>query len=254
MKNKTKPLTLSEISEATDKRVALITREFINGFEFIKNYPRSVTFFGSARIKSGEHYYEKARILAEKIVKELHYSITTGGGPGIMEAANKGAFEAGGNSLGLTINLPNEQIANKYLTDKEDFHYFFSRKVCLSFSAEAYIFLPGGFGTLNEFLEILTLIQTSKIPRAPIILVGEKHWRPLEEFFRDILLKEKMIEEKDLHLYTITDNEDQILKIIKSAPIRLGLKYDENSEKSLKNNNSQKNHEPLSNLFRKIWK
>ena len=254
MKNKTKPLTLSEISEATDKRVALITREFINGFEFIKNYPRSVTFFGSARIKSGEHYYEKARILAEKIVKELHYSITTGGGPGIMEAANKGAFEAGGNSLGLTINLPNEQIANKYLTDKEDFHYFFSRKVCLSFSAEAYIFLPGGFGTLNEFLEILTLVQTNKISKAPMILVGKSFWTPLEHFFKEVLLKEGKIEEKDLSLYAITDNEDEILKIIKSAPIRLGLKYDENSEKPSKNNSVSNNHEPLSNLFRKIWK
>lgn len=250
--DKTKPLTLSEISEATDKRVALITREFINGFEFIKNYPRSVTFFGSARIKQGGHYYEKAKVLASKIVQELHYSVITGGGPGIMEAANKGAFEAGGNSLGLTIDLPHEQLDNKYLTDKEDFHYFFSRKVCLSFSAEAYIFFPGGFGTLDEFLEILTLVQTNKIPKAPIILIGENHWKPLEEFFRNILLKEKMIEEKDLSLYTITDDENKILEIIKSAPIRLGLKYNENSEKSLKNN-SQKNHEPLSNLFRKMW-
>lgn len=252
--NKTKPLTLSEISEATNKRVALITREFINGFEFIKNYPRSVTFFGSARAKESDPNYEKAKKLAGRIVEELHYSVVTGGGPGIMEAVNKGAFEAGGNSLGLTIDLPNEQIANKYLTDKEDFHYFFSRKVCLSFSAEAYVFFPGGFGTLDEFLEILTLIQTSKIPKAPIILVGKTHWKPLEDFFRNILLKEKMIEEKDLSLYTITDDESQILKIIKSAPIRLGLKYDENSEKSLKNKDYQKNHEPLSNLFRKIWR
>lgn len=249
IENKTKPLTLSEISEATDKRVTLITREFINGFEFIKNYPRSVTFFGSARIKPGEHYYEKAKVLASKIVQELHYSVITGGGPGIMEAANRGAYEAGGNSLGLTIDLPHEQMTNKYLTDKEDFHYFFSRKVCLSFSAEAYVFFPGGFGTLDEFLEILTLVQTNKIPKAPMILVGESFWTPLEHFFRTVLLENGKIEEKDLSLYNITDNEDKILEIIKSAPIRLGLKYDENSEKSLKNKDSQKNHEPLSNLF-----
>ena len=251
--NNNNPLTLSEISESAEKRVALISKEFINGFEFIKNYPRSVTFFGSARTKRGEYYYDKAEKLAERIVKELHYSVTTGGGPGIMEAVNKGAFGAGGNSLGLTIELPREQSVNQYLTDKEDFHYFFSRKVCLSFSAEAYVFFPGGFGTLDEFLEILTLIQTNKIPKAPIVLVGENHWKPLEEFFKEVLLKNEMISESDLSLYTITDNEEEILKIIKTAPIRLGLKYDENSEKPAKNNSSQNHHEPLSALFRKFF-
>jgi hypothetical protein len=240
------------MSEASKKRVALIAKEFTGGFEFVKNYPRSVTFFGSARTKSGESYYEKARALAGRIVQELHYSVITGGGPGVMEGANKGAYEAGGNSLGLTIELPREQMTNSYLTDREDFHYFFSRKVCLSFSAEAYIFFPGGFGTLDEFLEILTLVQTNKIPKAPIMLVGSFFWDPLEQFFKEIILKNNMIEEKDLSLYTITDNEDEILKIIKEAPIRLGLKYDEDSEKSVKNNSSPNGHEPLSGLFKKI--
>jgi len=252
MDNKTKPITLLEISEASKKRVALIAKEFSSGFEFVRNYPRSVTFFGSSRTESDDPYYEKAKGLAGRIVKELHYSVTTGGGPGIMEAANKGAYEAGGNSLGLTIELPLEQMANSYLTDREDFHYFFSRKVCLSFSAEAYIFFPGGFGTLDEFLEILTLIQTNKIPKAPIILVGEFYWNPLQQFFKEIVLKNNMINDKDLSLYIITDNEDEILKIIKEAPIRLGLKYDENSEKSVKNNSSLNGHEPLSGLFKKI--
>lgn len=251
MNNINKPITLLEISEAAKKRVALIAREFTNGFEFVKNYPRSVTFFGSARTGDGEHYYEKARELAGRIVKELHYSVTTGGGPGIMGAANKGAYEAGGNSLGLTIDLPQEQMTNRYLTDREDFHYFFSRKVCLSFSAEAYIFFPGGFGTLDEFLEILTLVQTNKIPKAPIILVGISFWTPLEQFFKEILLENKMIDGKDISLYTITDDEEEILKIIKEAPIRIGLKYDDNSEKALKNGN--KNHEPLSGLLKKIF-
>ena len=245
-----KPLTLLEISEAAKKRVALISKEFTSGFDFVKNYPRSVTFFGSTRTKENEYYYEKARTLAGKIVKELHYSVTTGGGPGIMEAANRGAYEAGGNSLGLTIDLPHEQLTNKYLTDREDFHYFFSRKVCLSFSAEAYIFFPGGFGTLDEFLEILTLVQTNKIPKAPIILVGAQFWNPAEQFFREVLIKDKMITEEDLSLYTITDDEDEILKIIKSAPVRIGLKYDEDSEKAIKNNSSQNGHEPLSGLSR----
>lgn len=248
-----KPLTLLEISEAAKKRVALISKEFTSGFDFVKNYPRSVTFFGSARTEENEHYYEKARTLAGKIVKELHYSVTTGGGPGIMEAANRGAYEAGGNSLGLTIDLPREQLTNKYLTDREDFHYFFSRKVCLSFSAEAYVFFPGGFGTLDEFLEILTLVQTNKIPKAPIILVGAQFWNPAEQFFREVLIKDKMITEEDLSLYTITDNEDEILKIIKSAPIRIGLEYDEDSEKAIKNNSSKNGHEPLSGLSKEVF-
>jgi uncharacterized protein (TIGR00730 family) len=253
MDQNNKPITLYEISEALQKRVTFIAKEFTNGFEFIKNYPKSVTFFGSARTKPGEPYFEKAKSLAGRIVQELHYSVTTGGGPGIMEAANKGAFEAGGNSLGLTIDLPHEQSTNKYLTDSEDFHYFFSRKVCLSFSAEAYIFFPGGFGTLDEFLEILTLVQTGKIPKAPIILVGVSFWNPLQNFFKEVLIVNKTIEEEDMSLYTITDNEDEILKIIKEAPVRMGLKYDESSElKSITNNSSRNGHEPLSGLFKKI--
>lgn len=248
-----KPVTLLEMSEAAQKRVTFISQEFTAGFEFIKNYPRSVTFFGSARSKEDEHFYKKARALASQIVKELHYSVITGGGPGIMEAANRGAFEAGGNSLGLTISLPHEQMTNQYLTDQEDFHYFFSRKVCLSFSAEAYIFFPGGFGTLDEFLEILTLVQTGKIPKAPMILVGVTFWSALEKFFKEVLIENKTIAEEDISLYTITDDEDEILKIIKQAPIRMGLKYDENLEKEKYDGTPKNGHEPLSGLFKKIW-
>ena len=250
---KIEPLTLKQMSEAINKRIPLIFEEFSNGFEFIKNYPLSVTFFGSARMDENDPYYIKARGLAKRIVEELRYSVLTGGGPGIMEAANRGAYEAGGNSIGLTIDLPKEQKDNEYLTDKIGFHYFFSRKVCLSFSAEAYIFFPGGFGTLDEFLEILTLIQTNKIPLAPIILVGTEHWKPLEEFFRNVLLKEKKINSEDLSLYTITDNEDEILKMIKAAPIRIGLDYNKNSEKPTRNNSSSNGHGPISGLLKKIF-
>jgi len=252
MQDKNKPITLLEISEASKKRVALISKEFTNGFEFVKNYPRSVTFFGSARMNEDEHYYKKARALSSRIVKELHYSVMTGGGPGIMEAANRGAFEASGNSLGLTIDLPHEQLDNQYLTDKVDFHYFFSRKVCLSFSAEAYVYFPGGFGTLDEFLEILTLIQTNKIPKAPIILVGTEFWNAVENLFRETLIKNKTIYEEDLSLYTITDDEDQIMEIIKAAPIRLGLKFNENADKPSNNQKPQNGHNPLGSLFKKI--
>jgi uncharacterized protein (TIGR00730 family) len=248
-----KPLTLLEMSEAVDKRVSLIAQEFRSGFEFVKNYPRSVTFFGSARTKETDEFYKKARGLAARIVNELHYSVMTGGGPGIMEAANRGAFEAGGNSLGLTIELPREQATNQYLTDSEDFHYFFSRKVCLSFSAEAYIFFPGGFGTLDEFLEILTLIQTGKIPKAPMILIGASFWNPLEKFFKEVLVENKSIEEKDISLYTITDDENEILQIIKSAPVRFGVRYDENSEKPALNNATKNHAEPLGSFFKKFF-
>ena len=246
-----KPLTLSEISEAAKKRVALISSEFTNGFEFIKNYPRSVTFFGSARTKEEEPYYEKARALAKRIVEDLRYAVITGGGPGIMEAANRGAYEAGGNSIGLTIELPLEQETNKYLTDKIGFHYFFSRKVCLAFSAEAYIFFPGGFGTLDEFVEIVTLIQTNKIPKAPIILYGNAHWNEFELFVKNTLIREKFIDEADTLLYVITEDHDKILEIIKSAPIRLGEAYDERANEVLATNNHNGNHGPLSELLAK---
>ena len=246
------PLTLNEITEALQKRVNFISEEFKNGFEFVKNYPRSVTFFGSARTKEDELYYQKARSLAGRIVSELHYSVMTGGGPGIMEAANRGDFEAGGNSLGLTIELPQEQKDNPYLTDKEDFHYFFSRKVCLSFSAEAYIFFPGGFGTLDEFIEILTLVQTNKIPKAPIILIGDFFWQPLENFFKEVLVKAKTIAPEDTLLYTITEDEDQILDIIKKAPVRLGLRYNKNLENKKRKSSTHRAHNPLDSLFKKI--
>ncbi len=248
---KNAPLTLTEISESAKKRVALISKEFTDGFEFIKNYPRSVTFFGSARTKEGDFYYEKARALAQKIVEELHYSVVTGGGPGIMKAASRGAYEAGGNSVGLTIELPHEQVTSEYLTHKMGFHYFFSRKVCLSFSAEAYVFFPGGFGTLDEFSEILTLIQTKKIPKAPMILVGESFWRPLEEFFKNQMTKTGMIDQTDTSLYEITDDEEQILKIIKNAPVRLGLKYDEKAGEPANQNGHEKVEGPLTSLSKK---
>ncbi len=252
MKNRNdKPLTLLEISEAAKKRVALITNEFTNGFEFIKNYPRSVTLFGSARIKESDHYYQKAKNLAHKIVSELHYSVITGGGGGIMEAANRGAYEAGGNSIGLTIELPHEQQTNEYITDKIGFHYFFSRKVCLAFSAEAFIFFPGGFGTIDEFTEIFTLMQTNKIPQAPIILFGEEYWEKLDHVFREIMMSRGLVDEKELSYYTITDNLEQIIEIIRNAPVRFGVAYNEESVKELSQNNSDDNLRPLSELAKK---
>jgi uncharacterized protein (TIGR00730 family) len=220
------PLTRKEIHESSVQRMTLITKEFKDGFDFIKNYPRSVTFFGSARSVPGDLYYEKASSLGARVAKDLGYSVFTGGGPGIMEAVNQGVFEAGGQSFGLTIELPAEQQANKYLTKSLDFYYFFSRKVCMTFSAEAFIFFPGGLGTLNEFFEILTLVQTGKIEKLPIILVGAEFWNNLDNFFKEEILSRKLIDATDTLLYTITDDEDEIIDIIRKAPVHDYIKFE----------------------------
>ena len=182
------PLTRSELHNATQERVYEISREFTQGFKFLENYPRSVTFFGSARFPENHPDYIKARSVASRIVKELKYSVVTGGGPGIMEAANRGAKEAGGNSVGLTIRLPKEQVMNKYMTSHVDFYYFFSRKVCLNYSAEAFLFFPGGYGTLDEFFEVVTLLQTKKVPIVPVILVGSNYWNNVKIFLTETLI------------------------------------------------------------------
>ena len=214
------PLTLSQINEQIENRVEHISDEFTQGFDFLKTCEKSVTFFGSARAKEGDKDYEEARILAGRISKELGHAIVTGGGPGIMEAANRGAYEANGKSIGLTIYLPMEQVTNPYLSAHLGFHYFFVRKVCLTYAAEAYVYCPGGFGTMDEFFEILTLVQTNKIEKVPIILFGSDYWKPLEGFIKEELLKNKRVDKSDLNLYTITDDKDKILEIIKNAPIR----------------------------------
>lgn len=221
----TQPLTRQELHDTAIERVSLIAKEFTDGFNFLRRYPKSVTIFGGSHFKEKDPEYEQARSLGDRIATDLNYSVVTGGGPGIMEAANRGAFEAGGQSLGLTIELAHHQIQNDYLTENLNFYYFFSRKVCLSFSAEAYIFFPGGFGTLDEFFEIVTLIQTKKIEEIPIILVGSDFWRPLDELMKKELLSRKTIDREDLRLYKITDDEDEIIQIIRDAPVRNGIKF-----------------------------
>jgi uncharacterized protein (TIGR00730 family) len=213
-------LNLEKLNEAINNRLHVINQEFTDGLNFVKKHSKSVTFFGSARTLDNEYYYIKARELAYKICKEINYAIITGGGPGIMEAGNRGACEAGGDSLGLTIKLPMEQVTNPYLTEHMDFNYFFSRKVSMSFSAEAYVYFPGGFGTLDEFFEILTLIQTEKVEPTPIILFGKKYWGALDKYIKKHLLKGEKIDAKDRDLYVITEDLDEIVEIIKNAPVR----------------------------------
>ena len=221
-----KTLTKEELHETASERIHLIAEEFTNGFKFLENYPKSVTIFGGEYFIESDNYYKKACSLTARIAKDLEYSILTGGGPGIMEAANRGAFESGGQSLGLTIELSHKQIQNQYLTKKLDFYYFFSRKVCLSFSAEAYVFFPGGFGTLDEFFEIITLIQTNKIEPVPIILFGSDFWKPIDEMMKANFLARGTIDLQDLALYTITDDENQVLDIIRNAPVHVGVEFE----------------------------
>jgi uncharacterized protein (TIGR00730 family) len=227
------PITIQEIEEEAKKRISRIDKEFTKGFDFIKEQKRSVSFFGSSRIQEGNVHYEQARRLASQFTK-LGYTVISGGGPGIMEGANRGAFEAGGRSFGLSIKLPNEQAINSYLTDNLEFYYFFTRKVMLSFSAEAYLFFPGGFGTLDEFFEIITLIQTHKIEKVPVIAIGVDYWSKLQDFiYKEMYQRHAAIDKADMDLYVITDNEEEVVDIVTNAPSRNGVRYvEEPTDKS----------------------
>lgn len=215
------PHTVEELAQgARNPRASRIAGEFDRGLKFIKKYKKSVTFYGSARFKPSNVHYKDARTLGNRLSK-LGYAIITGGGPGIMEAGNRGAKEAGGASVGLNIELPREQVINPYVTDSLSFFYFFSRKTTLSFAAEAYLFFPGGFGTLDEFFEIVTLIQTKKLRHMPVILVGSDFWNPLQKFIEEVvLMRHGAIDKKDLKLYVILDNPDDIVKYITDVPHR----------------------------------
>lgn len=206
----------------TDSRMCIIDAEMRGGFEMMAKYPRSVTIFGSARLTEESPIFTKVQNLAQKIA-DIGYAVVTGGGYGLMGAANRGAKISGkGASLGINISLPFEQTLNDDLIESVEFHHFFSRKVALAYSAEVFVFCPGGFGTLDEFFEILTLKQTRKIPNIPIILYGSSFWKPLEEFFEKVLLKEgnETISKEDIGLYLITDDDTEIIEIIKNAPVR----------------------------------
>lgn len=207
------------ITEA-EERVSIIGKEFSEGFDLIRKHPLSVTIFGSARFSESHPYYIMAREIAAKLAKE-GFAVVTGGGQGIMEAGNRGAHESGGHSIGFNIQLPFEQTLNDYVTENLSFQHFYSRKVLLAFSAEAYLFFPGGFGTLDEFFEIITLVQTYKIPRVPIILIGNEFWSGLHDAMQKILIDDfQTISPGDLSLYTITEDVDEIMEIVRNAPIR----------------------------------
>jgi uncharacterized protein (TIGR00730 family) len=195
-------------------RVFRIMSEFVQGFELLRKYGLAATFWGSARLTPGDPYYKAAEELAAKLAKK-GFTIISGGGPGIMEASNVGAFKVGGNSIGLNIQLPFEQKLNPYTTESLNFDFFFSRKVMLTFASEVYVYFPGGFGTLDELFEIVTLIQTKKIEKIPVILYGKEFWDPLLRFFeKDLLKKYQTISKEDLELFHVADSIDEAYKYI----------------------------------------
>jgi hypothetical protein len=212
------PFEQRPFTENPQWRVFRIMAEFIEGFEFLSKLQKEVTIFGSARIMPDQPYYKVARELGALLGKN-GYSVITGGGPGIMEAANRGAFDVGGESVGLDIELPKGQRRNKYALKAMGFHYFFTRKVMLSASAQAYVFLPGGFGTLDEMTEMLTLIQTGKItPDVPLILVGKEFWQPFLDWVETALCeKHKFVEKADIGIMRVVDTAQEAYDIIKKT-------------------------------------
>lgn len=183
--------------------------EFDAAFAILKKYPKRVTFFGSARLLPTSTYYQKARDLAG-ILADDGYAIMSGGGGGIMEASDRGAYENDDAAIGFNIKLPHEQHLNAYTTEHLAFNFFFTRKVMMTFYSHAFVCFPGGFGTLDEFFEVITLMQTGKMPRVPVILVGKAFWGSLDTFIRRHMLKTGLISTGDTDLYTITENLDKI--------------------------------------------
>lgn len=195
--------------------------EFVDGFGKIVDFKKSVSIFGSTRLEESDHWYQEARKLGAMLGKD-GFAVVTGGAAGIMEAGNRGAFETGADSVGLNIELPREQESNKYLTDSLNFHYFFTRKVMLTYAAEAYVYFPGGFGTLDEFFELITLIQTNKIRRVPIVLVGKDFWQPLLDYMEKVVYEGyKNIDGKDMKIYQLVDNAKDAFKIVQDSIVKL---------------------------------
>ncbi|MCM8778822.1 MAG: TIGR00730 family Rossman fold protein [Candidatus Omnitrophica bacterium] len=195
-------------------RIFRIMAEFVEGFEVLSKVGSAVSIFGSSRLKPNSPYYKMAEELAYLLAKN-GYAVITGGGPGIMEAANKGAKRAGGKSIGLNIDVPIVQKPNPYVGELINFKYFFCRKVMFVKYAKAFVIFPGGFGTMDELFEALTLIQTKRISAFPIILVGKSYWRGLITWLRDTMYREDCIEKDDLGLFKIVDSSADALSIIK---------------------------------------
>lgn len=197
-------------------RVFRIMAEFVDALERLQDVGPAVSIFGSARMKPSHRYYKMARQLAAKLSKD-GFSIITGGGPGIMEAANRGAKDAGGNSIGLNIRLPMEQAPNSFQNIAIDFNYFFVRKFMFVKYASSFVIFPGGFGTMDELFEALTLIQTDKIADFSVVLVGSTYWKGLLDWVRDTMIPEGTVSPKDLDLVYLTDDLEEVTRIVRRS-------------------------------------
>jgi uncharacterized protein (TIGR00730 family) len=195
-------------------RVFRIMAEFVEGFEELSQVGKAVSIFGSARTPSQDPYYKKARETT-RLLAEAGYAIITGAGPGIMEAANRGAKDGGGLSIGLNIEIPTEQQSNPYVEKLLSFRYFFCRKVMFVKYAHAFVIFPGGFGTVDEFFESITLIQTQRASRFPVILVGGDYWKGLIDWIKETILKTNNISQSDVEIFQVIDEPQEIVSIVK---------------------------------------
>ena len=202
-------------------RIFRIMAEFVDSFEALSQVGPGVTIFGSARTPSKDPYYQATVALAKGLAGHK-LAVITGGGPGIMEAANKGAAQARGKSVGLNIQLPHEQAGNRFANVPIHFHYFFARKVCFVKYSIGFVFMPGGFGTLDEFFEVVTLVQTQRIPRFPLILFGRNYWKGLLQWMKATLEKNAFISPGDLDLVTVTDDPQEAIDVILDYERRIG--------------------------------
>jgi len=209
---------VEKISAQESWRMFHIMAEFVEGFDTLARHHPAVSIFGSTRANPEDEVYQKAERIGH-LLAENGFSVITGGGPGVMEAANKGAASAGGKSIGLNIELPLEQKPNPYANITLHFRYFFVRKVMFVKYAVAYIILPGGFGTMDELLESVTLIQTHKIKPFPVILVGSNYWKGLLDWIQEVVLKEEKISPTDLDILQLIDDPEEVIKVIKKTVI-----------------------------------
>lgn len=213
-----KQYIVDELSKEESWRIFRIMAEFVESIEILSNVHNAVTIFGSARVKPGDKYYQMAEKLGQ-LLAQNGFAVITGGGPGIMEAGNKGAAEAGGQAVGMNIKLPFEQKPNPYANIQIDYKYFFIRKVMFVKYAVAYVIMPGGYGTMDELFEALTLIQTKRVRSFPLILMGREYWQGLLDWLKNSMQQKSMILPCDIEMIQIIDEPEEVVKHIKKYVI-----------------------------------